>query len=94
MAIFGNITVNGTLVHVANTGDLIANIIFSTLLIILFAISCIANIIVFTSHRRQKQNVSAVLFELLSANDFLTCIVGIPPIIYLMIYDEEMDCNR
>ena len=86
MAIFGDdILWNGTVVHHATTLDKVLDHVFAVLSVILLIISCVCNPIVFWFHRRMKQNTPAVLFQILTANDFLTCILVVPVMVYYLI---------
>ena len=86
MAIFGDdILWNGTIVHHATTLDKVLDHMFVVLSIILLIISCVCNPIVFWFHRRMKQNTPAVLFQILTANDFLTCLLMVPAMVYNLV---------
>ena len=86
MAIFGDdILWNSTVVHNATTLDKVLDNVFAVLSIILLIISCVCNPIVFWFHRRMKQNTPAVLFQILTANDFLTCILVVPVMVYYLL---------
>ena len=86
MAIFGDdILWNGTTFYRARTADRVWDHVFVVLSIALLIISCICNPIVFWFHRRMKQNTPAVLFQILTANDFLTCILVVPVMVYYLI---------
>ena len=86
MAIFGDdILWNGTVVHHATTLDKVLDHVFVVLSIILLITSCVCNPIVFWFHRRIKQNTPAVLFQILTANDFLTCLLMVPAMVYNLV---------
>ena len=86
MAIFGvDILLNGTEVHDATILDIVLDHVFVVLSIILLIISCLCNPIVFWFHRKMKQNTPAVLFQILTANDFLTCLLMVPVMLYYLV---------
>ena len=86
MAIFGDdILWNGTVIHHATTLDIVLDHIFVVLSLVLLILSSVCNPIVFWFHRRMKQNTPAILFQILTANDFLTCILVVPVLIYYLI---------
>ena len=85
MAIFGDdIYQNGTLYHTATILDKTLDYVFLVLSIVLLVVSCVCNPIVFWFHRQIKQNTPAVLFQILTANDFLTCLFVVPTMIYYL----------
>ena len=96
MAIFGNVYdyVDGTrtLIHTGTTGDTFANYFFAIVFILLFILSTTCNPYIFLHHHREKQNISAILFQILSMNDFCTCLVSVPYILYLLLgYDLDVE---
>ena len=86
MAIFGDdILWNGTVIHHATTLDKLIDHIFVVLSLALLILSSVCNPIVFWFHRRMKQNTPAILFQILTANDFLACVMVVPVLIYYLI---------
>ena len=86
MAIFGNdVLWNGTVIYEATAADKVFDHIFLVLSIALLIVSCVCNPIVFWFHRRMKQNISAILFQILTANDFLTCLMVVPVLVYYLV---------
>ncbi|KAL5257048.1 hypothetical protein ACHWQZ_G012091 [Mnemiopsis leidyi] len=95
MAIFGvDILLNGTEVHDATILDIVLDHVFVVLSIILLIISCVCNPIVFWFHRKMKQNTPAVLFQILTANDFLTCLLMVPVMLYYLVSGDLVDNGR
>ena len=90
MAIFGNIYDPTTreLLHAATPGDIFANYFFALVFFLFFLLSLFCNPYVFFHYRREKQNVSAVLFQILTVNDFCTCVVGLPYVLYLLLVQD------
>lgn len=85
MAIFGNdVLLNGTVIHHATTLDKVLDHVFLVLSIALLIVSCVCNPLVFWYHWRKKQTTPAVMFQILTANDFLTCLVMVPVIVYYL----------
>jgi hypothetical protein len=82
MAIFGDANMNPT------QGGSFANYLFAFLFFILLFISSFCNPYVFLFYRREKQNISAILFQILTVNDFCTCLVGVPYNIYLLLRSD------
>ncbi|KAL5267551.1 hypothetical protein ACHWQZ_G004551 [Mnemiopsis leidyi] len=94
MAVFGNVYgyKDGTasLLYTGTIGDTFANYFFAFIFILLFLLSTACNPVIFVHYRRQKQNISSILFQILSMNDFCTCLVSVPYILYLLLgYDLE-----
>ena len=87
MALFGDVydPATGQLLHASTAGDTFANYFFALLFIVLFLLSSFCNPYVFFHYRSEKQNISAVLFQLLTINDFCTCLVGVPYNLYLLL---------
>ena len=85
MAIFGDdILKNGTVYHQATTLDRVLDHVFLVLSIILLIVSCVCNPVVFWFHRKMKQTTPAIMFQILTANDFLTCLIMVPVMIYYL----------
>ena len=87
MAIFGEdiLWINGTVIYEATSVDKVLDHVFVIWILVLFIVSSVCNPIVFWYHRRMKQNTPAILFQILTANDFLTCVLVAPVMVYYLV---------
>ena len=87
MAIFGEdiLGINGTVIYEATSVDKVLDHVFVVWILVLFIVSSVCNPIVFWYHRRMKQNTPAILFQILTANDFLTCVLVAPVMVYYLV---------
>ena len=91
MAIFGDrYDANHTLIYRGNSVDSAMNYVFGIVCLGLFVISTIANPMVFCYHRRIKQTLSAMLFQILTFNDFLTCLLAGPSLAYFFFSEVRI----
>ena len=67
-----NVVGNGTILFVVIS---VSSLVFS----------CVCNPVVFWFHRKMKQNTPAIMFQILTANDFLTCIMVVPVMVYYLV---------
>ena len=77
------------LVHKQSTADIVFNYIFLVICLVLLTLSTICNPVVFWFHRKMKQNTSAILFQILTTNDFLTCCVTLPFVMWGLLHESE-----
>ena len=90
MAVFGPFYApNGALLS-GNTLDTVFNYFFALLMILMLVISCVCNPLVFWFHRRVKQTLSAILFQILTINDFLTCLLVAPSTLYFLVFQVRL----
>lgn len=95
MAIFGeDILWNGTEIYKATSVDKVLDRVFVVLILALLIVSSVCNPIVFWYHRRMKQNTPAVLFQILTANDFLTCVLVAPIMVYYLVAEKPYDLAK
>ena len=83
MAIFAqNEFWNGTVIRQASTLDKAVDYFILLTSLTLLIVSCVGNPTVFWFNRKMKQSTPAILFQILTANDFLTCVVVVPVMVY------------
>ena len=70
-------------------GHAAVDITFGCLLLVFFIVSCICNPIVFWCNRTMKQTIPAILYQILSISDFLTCVLFVPLFLYTLLWTTD-----
>ena len=70
-------------------GHVAADITFGLALMVLLIVSCICNPVVFWCNRTIKQTIPAILYQILSFSDFLTCVLIVPLFLYTLLWTTD-----